>query len=93
MTKEEIKKLIGPSYPNPSHTPETPWQALADAVVAQAAEDYRDAVHGIGIGRKPALQIEKECERFFQSKWFHTLSNLDGSYLMRKLNEDRRVFQ
>lgn len=70
---------------------EDPWQALADAVVCQAAKDYRNAIHGIGIGRKRGKTVKKECEWFFRSQWFITLSNLDGSTLIRKLSMVQEV--
>lgn len=85
MTPEEMKQLIKPSYPKKAHLPESPWQALADAVILQAAEDYSNALHGIGIGRKPAAQTQSECERFFQSEWFFTLTDVDGVHLMKQL--------
>lgn len=91
MTMEELNRFIKPFNPNQSHTQVDPWQALADAVVVQAADDYRNAAHGIGIGRKPAIQIEQECERFFQSEWFLSLSNLNGTYLMRQFSMRQEV--
>ena len=82
MTLEEMKQLIRPSYPNEFHTPESPWQALADAVIVQAAEDYSNALHRRGYG---PTHTQTECERFFQSEWFFVLTNVDGVYLMKQL--------
>ena len=70
---------------------EDPWQALADAVVCQAAKDYRSALMGIGIGRKRGPKVKKECEHFFRSQWFITLCNLDGNALLRKLSMMQEV--
>lgn len=70
---------------------EDPWQTLADAVVLQAAKDYRSALMGIGIGRKRGPKVKKECEWFFRSRWFTTLSNLDGNTLIRKLSMMQEV--
>ena len=70
---------------------EDPWQYLADAVVCQAAKDYRNAIKGVGIGRKRGKKVKKECEHFFRSEWFVTLCNLDGDTLIRKLSTMQEV--
>lgn len=65
------------------------WQDLAEAIVVQAAFDYRHARYR---NMKRPYQLEtlreiREIERFFRSTWFSTLCNLDGTQLLRDLNK------
>ena len=46
------------------------WENLANAVVVQAADDYRKILR---------------LERFFRSGWFETLCDLEGRALIWKL--------
>lgn len=65
---------------------------LANAIVAQAAEDYRDALNGKSYNYKSPKIIAKECEKFFRSKWYRMLTKVDGEYLidaLRKEHEER----
>lgn len=62
---------------------------LANAIILQAVSDYRKSLRGekadIYI---PVEDMKKDCEKFFQSEWFSTLSKIDGRQLMRKLQEE-----
>lgn len=91
MDENEVRSIFDMSGYFVPHAVEDPWQSLADAVVVQAAKDYRSALRGIGIGRKRGPKVQKECEWFFRSKWFTTLSNLDGNTLIRKLSMMQEV--
>lgn len=62
-----------------------PYENLANAVVLQAVKDYRRALRC--AGRTP---LRSELERFFRSGWYRQLTELDGEYLMRKLQEECR---
>ena len=70
----------------------TPYKKLANAVVLQAAEDYRRALKTLKRcdQDKEALSVKEECERFFQSGWFTVLTEVDGEWLMRKLKEEAK---
>jgi predicted metal-dependent hydrolase len=67
-----------------------PYEELANAIVLSAAKDYRKALKR--LQRFPrdsnARQVKKECERFFRSGWFATLTSLDGTVLMEKLKAE-----
>ena len=64
------------------------YQELANAIVKQAADDYRKALKGRGYnGRKPA-RIKKEIEQFFRSHYFETLTKVKGKYLIERLNKE-----
>ena len=67
-----------------------PYMNLANAIVVQAANDYRAALKALALNREDRdAQVEKkECERFFQSGWFSVLTTVDGEWLMRKLKEE-----
>lgn len=54
---------------------------LAGAIVIQAAKDYEDSLRN---GNNERI---KECERFFRSKWYRELTNVDGEYLIERLRE------
>ena len=65
------------------------WEDLAQAVILQAAADYREARET--LRRRPdrteAQELQQECERFFTSLWFAHLNNADGEKLLRRLRE------
>ena len=58
------------------------WENLANAVVVQAADDYRKTLRR--LKRRPKDQ-RRMLERFFRSGWFETLCDLDGRALIWKL--------
>lgn len=66
------------------------YERLANAIIIQAAKDYRAALRR--LHRKPNnkdAKAEKESiERFFRSYWFRALTEVDGEMLIRKLNEE-----
>ena len=65
------------------------WQELANAVIVQAAKDYRLAQYR--NMKRPeqenTLREIRSLETFFRSKWFAVLSTLDGKRLLRDLRE------
>ena len=72
-----------------SKTADRNWQDLANAVIVQAAKDYRIAQYR--NMKRPeqenTLREIRSLETFFRSKWFAVLSNLDGKRLLRDLRE------
>lgn len=67
-----------------------PFEKLANAIVLQAVKDYRTALKRIKMNptNKDAMSDAMECERFFRSGWFSTLTSVDGEYLINKLREE-----
>ena len=67
-----------------------PYENLANAVIAQAAEDYRAALKKIKAHpkNKDAIDEALQVERFFRSGWYQRLTNVDGEFLIRKLQEN-----
>lgn len=65
------------------------YENLANAIVIQAAKDYRKALRK--YKRQPenkAVKSEiREIERFFRSNWYRTLTVLDGEMLIKRLRE------
>lgn len=55
---------------------------LANAIVTQAANDYRDA-----LNRNHPRRL-LEIEKFFRSKWYRILTKVDGEYLIEKLKKE-----
>lgn len=58
-----------------------PWERLANAIIWQAAEDYRT--------KESRTELEK-LDRFFHSAWFSALCRLDGEALLAKLKEEKK---
>ena len=54
---------------------------LTNAIVAQAAKDYEDAL------RCDDESMIRECERFFRSRWYRMLTTVDGEYLISELQK------
>lgn len=64
-----------------------PYEKLTNAIVLQAAKDYRTALKRVARHPKDrdGLAAKNECERFFRSGWFGILTEIDSEMLMRKL--------
>lgn len=67
-----------------------PWQNLANAIVATAADDYRKAlrIYRLNPTDKRTLWQIDELERFFRSDWFKMLTTLNGAQLMKDIKND-----
>jgi len=65
-------------------------QGLANAIIKQAADDYRRSLRGLtALGSfKSAEYTLMECERFFRSSWYSMLTELNPEWLIQKLKED-----
>lgn len=66
------------------------YENLANAIVLQAARDYRKALKG--LKRNPentdAMSDAEAIERFFRSQWYSELTSVDGEFLICKLREE-----
>lgn len=58
-----------------------PYENLANAIILQAAKDYR---------LTDDEQQFQEIERFFRSGWFGALSKVDPEFLIKELRKEKR---
>ena len=67
-----------------------PYENLANAIVMQAVKDYRMARHKLRKRPKnaDAKVMLEDCERFFFSDWFETLTNVNGEIVLKKLQQE-----
>ena len=67
-----------------------PYENLANAIIIQAAKDYSKALRRLRkcSRDRTAGCIKQDCERFFRSGWFQTLTSLDGDLLMEKIQKE-----
>lgn len=67
-----------------------PYEKLVNAIVIQAAKDYRTALRK--LKRNPRNQLAKaeadSIERFFRSDWYKSLTEVDGEMVLQKLREE-----
>ena len=63
---------------------------LANAIVIQAAKDYRKALKTLKRYPRyePAKAVVAEVEEFFRSEWYRTLTSVDAEMLMRKIRRE-----
>lgn len=85
MTLKDVYQLCSPSGLRPV-SPYDQWQQFADAIVEKAVNDYIRALAGKGYKNRPAAVVKADCERFFRSEWFTTLSSLDGETVIHRLS-------
>lgn len=68
-------------------------ERLVKAIVLSATNEYR-SIFRRRLYKKPisdGMEIEfDKLESFFESSWFTFLTNMDGSYIMSKLEQDER---
>ena len=69
---------------------DTCYTNLANAIILAAAKDHRRALRRLKKypWDKDAESVRKDCERFFRSGWFQTLTSLDGEVLIEKLHRE-----
>ena len=59
-----------------------PYRNLANAIVAVAADDYRNAL------QNDDDDLVKSLERFFYSDWYRLLTNLNPNILLELLHKE-----
>jgi hypothetical protein len=64
-----------------------PYRNLANAIIVQAAKDYRKALRQLKRNPKydAAKNTKNEVERFFHSEWFRFLTDADPDYLLDRI--------
>ena len=67
-----------------------PYERLANAIILQAAKDYRLALKILNKHPQSskALYIKKEVEQFFHSNWYSLLTTIDPEMIIHKLNQE-----
>lgn len=70
-----------------------PYENIANAIVMQAVKDYRWARHKLRKRPKNtgAKVMIEDCESFFISEWFETLTNVDGKTILNKLKQEDKI--
>ena len=71
---------------------EDQYERLANAIVLQAVSDYRVALKKIKAHPKnrEAISEALEIEKFFRSGWYSILTDVDGEYLIKRLQDEVR---
>lgn len=64
------------------NSPSDPYQNLANAIVAVAADDYRDAI------KDGNRKLITSLERFFHSSWYKALTSIDPDVLLGMLRRE-----
>lgn len=66
-----------------------PFNELANAIIIQAAKDYRKALRSSGSRKSFCEWTDKAAiERFFRSEWYTVLNNLDPEILISRLQTE-----
>ena len=66
------------------------WEELAQAIILQAAEDYRNALKGMQEEpeKRKHLKRKTECEHFFRSEWFRVLSKVNPDMIPDRIRKE-----
>ena len=75
---------------NRVHVEENGYTRLANAIVIQAAKDYRTSLRQLNTNpqNSVAMHTKGEVEKFFHSGFYSALTSIDPDMLIRKLNEE-----
>ena len=68
----------------------TGYQMLANAIIEQAAKDYRKDIKTLKRhpNSKAAMEDAMKIERFLHSSWFGMLTQIDPDYLINRLRKE-----
>ncbi|MCM1439355.1 MAG: hypothetical protein NC131_09185 [Roseburia sp.] len=75
------------------------YRDLANAIVRQAAEDYWNALITLvcpevsSLTEYEARKLKKNCDKFFVSDWFGSLTMLDADALAEKIKRETEDFK
>ena len=66
------------------------WEEMANAIIIQAAEDWREAKRILRTcpDNAGAISTVKETEAFFLSEFYTTLTTYNGKTLLKRLKEE-----
>ena len=66
------------------------YEELANAIIIQAAKDYRSALKRLKKNpeNKKAATMKRECERFFHSPWYTMLTDVNPNYILNRIREE-----
>ena len=70
-----------------------PYESLANAIVIQAAKDYKTA-YKKSQKRSQCKETQRELadlESFFRSDWYRTLTSVDGEMIMARIRKECRI--
>ena len=70
------------------------YQALANAIALQAAQDYH-RLYRMSMKKPDDLYIKgrlEELRRFFNSQWFVDLTGADGANVVRRIEKNQNMF-
>lgn len=72
-----------------------PYERLANGIILQAVSDYRMALKKIKANtrNRDALNEALEIERFFRSDWYRELTDVDGEYLIQRLQDEVKQYE
>lgn len=68
------------------------YEALAKAIVTQAATDYYNALYALKHDNKDMQSIKTkiDCELFFRGKWCKQLCDIDGEKIIKTIRDRAR---
>ena len=69
---------------------EDPYERLANAIILQAASDYRRDLKKLKKNpqNRDILNEVLQIEKFFRSSWYQVLTTVDGEFLIQQLRKE-----
>ncbi|MFV0313659.1 MAG: hypothetical protein ACK5I7_01005 [Anaerotignum sp.] len=66
------------------------YENLANAIVELAVKDYKRMLERLNVYSKDyeAQSQKQRIEKFFRSDWYKALTNIDGEWLMKKIQSE-----
>ncbi|MEG0957751.1 MAG: hypothetical protein RSD10_04810 [Anaerovoracaceae bacterium] len=67
-----------------------PYEKLGNAIIVQAAKDYRSALKTLIRNNKNqiALSEKRKIEKFFRSDWYELLTDISADYLIKHIEKE-----
>ena len=63
------------------------YSDLANEIIVQAVKDYRKSLKTLKSDAtdKEANKMKRDCERFFKSEWFKSLTSISPKLIMERV--------